>query len=162
MGQQSQKKFIAASQWFNNWKILKKSNHEKIYPINLIQLYPRQFYFVRRRGYLHSRRTVCITSLFIRQRTRLGCKYKNAVPLTVADSVGEPINDAQITLFKNDVAYTLVSCSDTGTYHYPGDDLTIKTGDVFSIEALVSDKAATGETAVPESPDSAVQASERL
>lgn len=77
---------------------------------------------------------------------------RNAVPLTVADSVGEPINDAQITLFKNDVAYMLISSSDTGTYHYPGNDLTVETGDVFSIEALVSDKAATGETAVPESP----------
>lgn len=77
---------------------------------------------------------------------------KNAVPLTVADSVGEPINDAQITLFKNDVAYTLVSSSDTGTYHYPGNDLTVETGDVFSIKALVADKEATGETTVPESP----------
>ncbi|NQU88740.1 MAG: DUF4249 family protein [Mariniphaga sp.] len=77
---------------------------------------------------------------------------RNAVPLTVNDSIGEPINDAQITLFKNDVAYTLISSSDTGTYHYPGNDLTVETGDIFSIEALVTDKAATGETAVPESP----------
>lgn len=77
---------------------------------------------------------------------------KNAVPLSVADSVGEPINDAVITLYKNDVPYTLVSSSDTGTYHYPGDDLLIETGDVFSIEATISEETATGSTSVPDSP----------
>ncbi len=78
---------------------------------------------------------------------------RNAVPLSVADSVGEPINDAIITLYKNDIAYTLVSSNDTGTYHYPGDDLIIETGDEFSIEAIVGDKTATGNTSVPESPE---------
>jgi len=77
---------------------------------------------------------------------------RNAVPLSVADSVGEPINDATITLYKNDIAYTLISSSDTGTYHYPGDDLIIETGDKFSIEAIVGDKTANGSTFVPESP----------
>ena len=80
-------------------------------------------------------------------------RIRNAVPLSVADSVGEPINDAIITLYKNDVAYTLVSSSDTGTYHYPGGDLIIETGDEFSIEANVGDKTATGNTSVPESPE---------
>jgi len=78
---------------------------------------------------------------------------RNAVPLSVADSVGEPINDAIITLYKNDVAYTLISSSDTGTYHYSGDDLIIETGDEFSIEAIVGEKSATGNTSVPESPE---------
>ena len=78
---------------------------------------------------------------------------RNAVPLSVADSIGEPINDAIITLYKNDVAYTLVSSSDTGTYYYPGDDLIIETDDEFSIEAIVGEKSATGNTSVPESPE---------
>ena len=78
---------------------------------------------------------------------------RNAVPLSVADSIGEPINDATITLYKNDVTYTLISSSDTGTYHYPGDDLIIETGDKFSIEAIVGDKTANGSTSVPESPE---------
>lgn len=77
---------------------------------------------------------------------------RNAVPLSVGDSVGEPINDAIITLYKNDIAYTLVSSSDTGTYHYPGDDLIIETDDKFSIEAIVGEKTAIGNTSVPESP----------
>ncbi len=80
-------------------------------------------------------------------------RIRNAVPLSVADSVGEPINDAIITLYKNDIAYTLVSSSDTGTYHYPGDDLIIETDDEFSIEAIVGDKSASGNTKVPESPE---------
>ena len=78
---------------------------------------------------------------------------RNAVPLSVADSVGEPINDAIITLYKNDIAYALISSSDTGTYHYPENDLIIETGDEFSIEAIVGEKSATGNTSVPESPE---------
>ncbi|MCK5731247.1 MAG: DUF4249 family protein [Draconibacterium sp.] len=78
---------------------------------------------------------------------------RNAVPLSVADSVGAPINDAIITLFKNDIAYPLISSSDTGTYHYPGDDLFIETGDNFYIEANVGEKTATGITSVPVSPE---------
>lgn len=69
---------------------------------------------------------------------------KNAVPLTVADSIGEPINTGTITIYKNNVAYNLSSSSDSGTYHYPGDDLIIETGDIFSIEATVDGKTATG------------------
>ncbi|NOR76425.1 MAG: DUF4249 family protein [Draconibacterium sp.] len=81
---------------------------------------------------------------------------RNAVPLSVTDSVGAPINDAIITLYKNDIAYTLISSSDTGTYHYPGDDLIIETGDNFSIEANVGEKTATGITSVPESPEEVI------
>lgn len=87
---------------------------------------------------------------------------KNAVPLTVADSVGEPINDAVITLYKNKIAYILVSSSDTGTYHYPEDDLIIETGDEFSIEATVDNKTATGTTFVPESPQSVFMSAETI
>lgn len=85
---------------------------------------------------------------------------RNAVPLTVADSVGEPINDAMVTLYKNDIAYQLVSSSDTGTYRYPGDDLTIETGDNFYIETEVAGKVASGETSVPESPVGVVMSQE--
>lgn len=53
---------------------------------------------------------------------------RNAVPLTVADSVGEPINEAVITIYKNTVAFTLISSSDSGTYKYPGDDLLVENG----------------------------------
>ncbi len=85
---------------------------------------------------------------------------RNAVPLTVADSVGEPLNDAIVTLYKNDIAYQLVSSSDTGTYRYPGDDLNIETGDNFYIEAEVAGKIASGETSVPDSPLGVVMSQE--
>lgn len=87
---------------------------------------------------------------------------KNTVPLTVADSVGEPINDAVITLYKNNAAYALVSASDSGTYYYPADDLVIETGDVFSIEATVGDKTVTGTTIVPNSPEGVVMSLESI
>lgn len=87
---------------------------------------------------------------------------KNAVPLTVADSVGEPINDAVITLYKNNTAYSLISASDTGTYYYPADDLMIETGDAFSIEATVGDETATGTTTVPSSPEGVVMSLETI
>lgn len=81
---------------------------------------------------------------------------RNTVPLTVSDSVGEPINSAKVTLYKNDVAYNLVSSSDSGTYSYPGDDLLVETDDVFSLEAEVDGKVAYAETIVPESPDDVI------
>ncbi|MCF6358160.1 MAG: DUF4249 domain-containing protein [Draconibacterium sp.] len=46
-----------------------------------------------------------------------------------------------------------MSSSDSGTYHYPGDDLLVVTGDKFSIEAIVGDKTASGVTSIPESPE---------
>lgn len=87
---------------------------------------------------------------------------KNAVPLTVADSVGEPINDAIITLYKNNMPYSLISNSDTGTYYYPADDLIIETGDEFSIEARVGEKTASGTTSVPEAPEGVEMSSETI
>jgi hypothetical protein len=75
-----------------------------------------------------------------------------AVPLTVADSVGEPINEAVITIYKNNVAFTLVSSSDSGTYKYSGDDLLVENGDIFFIEATVGEKTASATTTVPETP----------
>lgn len=87
-------------------------------------------------------------------------KIKSAVPLTVVDSVGESINTAVVTLYKNDVAYALVSNSDTGTYNYPGDNLIIEAGDEFLIEASVNNNVATGITTVPESPQGTFMSSE--
>jgi hypothetical protein len=87
---------------------------------------------------------------------------KNAVPLTVADSVGEPINDAVITLYKNSMAYNLVSSSDSGTYYYPGNDLSIETGDEFTIEASVGERMATANTSVPDSPKGVIMSMEKI
>lgn len=87
---------------------------------------------------------------------------RNAVPLTVSDSVGEPVNNAEITIYKNDIAYQLVSSSDSGTYKYPGDDLVIETGDDISISAMVGEKEAFAETIVPEAPTGVVISSDTI
>lgn len=87
---------------------------------------------------------------------------RNAVPLTVGDSIGEPINDAVINLIKNDVVYLLVSSSDTGTYHYPGDDLLIESGDVFFIETTVDTKTATATTSIPEPPQGVIMSQDTI
>lgn len=87
---------------------------------------------------------------------------KNAVSLAVGDSVGEPINDAIISLYRNNTVYSLISASDSGTYYYPADDLVIETGDEFSIEATVGNKTASGTTTVPDSPEGVVMSLESI
>jgi len=75
------------------------------------------------------------------------------VPLTVTDSVGEPINEASVTLFKNGVAYPLTLDGDSGYYHYPESDLLIKEGHVWTIEANYNGRTATAKSQVPEKPE---------
>lgn len=87
---------------------------------------------------------------------------RNAVPLTVSDSVGEPVNDAEITIYKNDIAYQLVSSSDSGTYEYPDDDLIIETGDDISISAIVGDREVSAQTTVPEAPTGVIISSDSI
>jgi hypothetical protein len=89
-------------------------------------------------------------------------KVNYAIPLTSSDSVGAPINNAEITLYKNDVAYNLVSSSDTGTYHYPGNDLIINTGETFYIEATVDNKMVSATTTVPDSPKGVKMSTDRI
>ncbi len=89
-------------------------------------------------------------------------RVNNAIPLTSSDSVGSPINNAVVTLYKNDIAYNLVPSSDTGTYSYPGNNLTIETGDSFYIEATVDNKTASASTTVPESPDGVFMSTESV
>lgn len=83
-------------------------------------------------------------------------KVNKTVALTEPDSVGEPINDATITLFKNDVAYSLVSSGGNGTYLYAGEDLQVETGDDFYIEAQVGERSTNATTTVPEPPQGTV------
>jgi len=89
-------------------------------------------------------------------------KVHNAIPLTSSDTVGAPINNATITLYKNDVAYPLISSSDTGTYHYPGDDLIIETGESFYIEATVDNKTVSATTTVPDTPQGVKMSTELI
>jgi len=78
---------------------------------------------------------------------------RKTVSLTVTDSVGEPINEASVTLFKNGVAYPLTLDGDSGYYHYPESDLLINEGDVWEIEATYNGRTATAKSQVPEKPE---------
>jgi hypothetical protein len=72
-----------------------------------------------------------------------------------ADSseVPPPINDANVTIFKDDIAYECKpSPGDSGYYHYNGDDLTIETDDEISIEVIWNGQEIYAKSTVPEAP----------
>ncbi len=62
------------------------------------------------------------------------------------------IDDADVTLFKNGVAYVLASVGDSGRYEYTGIDLVVAEGDEFRIEVAYFGRVAVGETIVPAPP----------
>ena len=81
------------------------------------------------------------------------------IPLGSTDTVGPPINDAEVVLRRDGTAYALVPTGSAGFYHYPGADLQVSVGDQFRIEVTHSGQTVSGETAVP-SPPSGVQISD--
>ena len=62
------------------------------------------------------------------------------------------IDDADVMLFKNGVAYVLTSVGDSGRYEYTGNDLVVAEGDEFRIEVAYFGRVAVGETIVPAPP----------
>lgn len=72
-----------------------------------------------------------------------------------ADStaVPDPISDADLVLYRNGAPFPLVP-TDTlpGSYHYDGDDLPVRVGDEFRLEARWRDQFATATTVVPDPP----------
>jgi hypothetical protein len=77
---------------------------------------------------------------------------RKTVPLTVTDSVGEPINEASVTLLKDGESYALTLYGDSGYYYYPESDLVINEGEVWQIEATYNGQTATAESVVPTAP----------
>ena len=79
-------------------------------------------------------------------------RLTSTVPLADT-SEASPINDAQITLIKDGQRYECEpSPGDSGYYHYEGTDLTIDTGDEFTIEIVRGEQFVTAKTSVPEKP----------
>lgn len=75
------------------------------------------------------------------------------LPLGATDSVAPPIHDAVVTLSRGQDRFPLVPTpGDSGYYHYPGDDLAVRVGDVFDLEVTVGDVTATARTTVPPPP----------
>ena len=72
-----------------------------------------------------------------------------------ADSaaVAASIADAHIAIFREGRRFELVPTRDEpGRYHYPGDDLVVRVGDLFALEVSYGDRTATAETVVPVPP----------
>ena len=76
----------------------------------------------------------------------------SVLPIDSEDTLATPINDADVRLVKDGTAYTLMPSSTEGFYHYPGDDLTVETGDVFQLEVEYGSTRITAETTVPAPP----------
>ncbi len=74
------------------------------------------------------------------------------IPISSEDSVGMPINDAEVRLLKNGTSYMLTPSGSDGFYHYAGDDLAVETGDVFQLDVDYGGTRITAETTVPAPP----------
>jgi len=69
------------------------------------------------------------------------------------DTIAPPVNNAQVSLLKNNHQYDLVaSAGDSGYYHYEGNDLTVEAGDQFTIQVAFDNHQISGTTQVPEAP----------
>ena len=69
------------------------------------------------------------------------------------DTIPQPINDADVSIFWKNVPYQLIpSGGDSGYYYYPGNILQILEGESYRIEIKYFNKTATGETVVPPPP----------
>ena len=74
------------------------------------------------------------------------------IPLDSEDSLGTPINDADVRLVKDGVTYALTPSGTDGSYFYGGDDLVVATGDVFRLDVDRGGTQITAETTVPGPP----------
>ena len=86
-------------------------------------------------------------------------RIKSTFPLSQEEDTSAPINDATVTLIKDGQRFDLVASGNEGFYHYPGDDVTVETNDVFQLEVVHNGITATGETRVP-TPSQGLQLSE--
>ena len=73
----------------------------------------------------------------------------SVIPIDSEDAFASPINDADVRLVKNGVAYTLTPSGTEGYYHYAGDDLRVEIGDVFQLDVEYGSTHITAETTVP-------------
>ncbi len=70
-----------------------------------------------------------------------------------ADTTDSPISNATVALLKNGIRYQLSpNNTQPGYYYYTGNDLTVTSGDDFTIEAHCEGGLVTSETIVPQKP----------
>lgn len=76
-------------------------------------------------------------------------RIKTTFPLANEEDTSSPINDATVTLIKDGERYALVASGSEGLYHYPNNDVTVETNDVFQLEVEHNGVTAFAETTVP-------------
>lgn len=82
---------------------------------------------------------------------------------TTTAAAAQPINDATVVLVKSGVRYALAkSAGDSGYYQYNGTNLTVREGDVFTLEATAGGRTLSARTVVPIRPSGARVASSTL
>ncbi len=82
-------------------------------------------------------------------------RLTRTLPLDVeTDTEPEPVNDADIRLIKEEMHFALdASPGDSGYYHYPGDDLVVRAGELFTLQVEHEGQLLQAQTIVPEAPE---------
>ena len=90
-------------------------------------------------------------------------KISNTIPMGSQADTQPVINNALVSLIKNNRSYELIpSSGDSGYYHYEGADLAVEEGDNFTIHVDYFGRRATGSTIVPSPPASVSQSVDSL
>ncbi len=78
----------------------------------------------------------------------------SSISIFGTDTLDPPISNASIAVIKGGVSYVLApNLKNPGYYYYPGNDLTVGTGDDFKIQVDYNGQQATAETIVPTMPE---------
>ncbi len=86
-------------------------------------------------------------------------------PVEATDEVGQPIIDVPVVLFQNaDTNYFFLTPQpgQPGMYHYDGDDLRVKIGDVFHLGLEYQGRETGAATYIPEEPQGVVLSEARI
>jgi len=90
-------------------------------------------------------------------------KIAETIPMGSEADTLPVINDALVSLIKNNRTYDLIpSSGDSGYYHYEGTDLAVEEGDNFTIQIDYFDLRTTGSTTVPPQPAGVSQSADTL
>ncbi|OGJ95013.1 MAG: hypothetical protein A2487_11525 [Candidatus Raymondbacteria bacterium RifOxyC12_full_50_8] len=80
-------------------------------------------------------------------------RLSSLIPYGSEDTIGTPINDADITIKQNGRLYHLTSTGDSGLYRCADSDLVIEEGKTYEIEFKYYGKTISAKTTVPPKPE---------
>ncbi len=107
--------------------------------------------------------TVVIQAYIYAGESVTDIRVTSTLPLGTEDTSAPPVNNADVTIIKDDLRYSLQpSPGDSGYYHYEGIDLTLNAGDVVRIEVIYNDELAYGETVIPPPPEGVSTSNETI